>query len=174
MIKKSKHELSFLCDLSIFFFLFDFPFFNESILNLLSFCPLWFWISFTDAYFDISFGNYFFKIKKKKEKKIPKTTKRETCINGLSSAIKCKQRDIKQLSRGLLALNVDCWENMLFDINNLVFLRLFFCFFFFFFQLQDILIISRQQNKKDLHVYCKIEHWRYGTRINANKCRIHT
>lgn len=121
MIKKSKHELSFLCDLSIFFFLFDFPFFNESILNLLSFCPLWFLISFTDAYFDISFGNYFFKIKKKKEKKIPKTTKRETCINGLSSAIKCKQRDIKQLSRGLLALNVDCWENMLFDINNLVF-----------------------------------------------------
>lgn len=76
MIKKSKHELSFLCDLSIFFFLFDFPFFNESILNLLSFCPLWFLISFTDAYFDISFGNYFFKIKKKKGKENPQNNKK--------------------------------------------------------------------------------------------------
>lgn len=95
----------------------------------------------------------FSRSRKKKEKKNPKATKRETCINGLSSAIKCKQQDIKQLSRGLLALNVDCWENMFFDINNLVLLWLFFCFFFFFFRLQDILIISKQQNKKDVHVY---------------------
>lgn len=152
-----------------FFFLVLFPFFNESIFKfIIYFVPYDFWYHLLMLILILVLAITFSRSRKQKEKKNPKTTTRDTCINGLFSAIKCKQQDIKQLSRGLLALNVDCWENMFFDINNLVLLWLFFCFFFFFFRLQDILIISKQQNNKDVHVY--MQNW--ALKIwNKKKCQ---